>query len=354
MVPATHEPETASRPGSEGAPFGPAGPAPSVPGVPLDEEPEQHVPGSFLEALPQFFVFPLILVATLAAAWLGLRLLVGGEPDDARAVLDDIRGAAGPHGRWQAMHTLADGVRRGNLSLDDVPASELVALWTTYAAPQGDTPEAREQTALTRHWLLQVLAVKRAPELTGIARGALEDGNADVRRAALAALAEMRDPAALPDLVRVLSGGDEGERFLALGAVARLAADGSAPAADAVAGLLAGSDGLLARNAVLALADAGDPRAAAGLPALLVRANYDLDPALDGPEAALRDEASRAHARDEVVEGFLVQACRAAAKSPDPALSPALRALADNDPSLKVRSAAINALHDRGAFPETP
>lgn len=354
MAPATREPDTASSTRTDGSPFGSSGAPPVVSGVPLDEEPEQHVPGSFLQALPQFFVFPLILVATLAAAWLGLRLLIGGEPDDARAVLAEIRTAAGPHGRWQAMHALATGVRRGSLSLDDVPASELVALWTTYAAPQGDTLEAREQTALTRHWLLQVLALKRAPEVTGIARGALGDENADVRRAALAALAEMRDPAALPDLVAVLSGGDEGERFLALGALARLAADGSAPAADAVAGLLGGGDSLLARNAVLALADAGDPRAAAGLPALLVRANYDLDPALDGPEAAQRDEASRAIARDQVVEGFLVQACRAAAKSPDPALSSALRELADNDPSLKVRSAAINALHDRGASLETP
>jgi HEAT repeat protein len=115
-----------------------------------------------------------------------------------------------------------------------------------------------------------------------------------------------------------------------------------------VAGVLAGGNGLLARNAVLALADAGDPRAAPGLPALLARDAYASDPSLDGPDAALQDEQSRANDRADVVEGFLVQACRAAAKSADPALAPLLRALAADDPSLKVRSAAINALHDRG------
>jgi len=354
LAPATREPATSDSSRAGDSPFESSGPPPQLPGVPLDEEPGQHVPGSFLGVLPQFFVFPLILVATLTAAWLGLRLLMGGTPDDVRAVLDDIHLAAGPHGRWQAMHTLADGLRRGSLALDEVPAAELAALWTRYAGPQGDTAEAREQTARTRHYLLQVFAWKRAPELAAIAQEALADEDRSVRLAGLSALAQMRDAAALPALAGVLDAGDDGERFLALGALARLAVDGSAPAADAVAGALVSGSGLLARNAVLALADAGDPRAAPGLPALLSRAGYDLDPSLDGPDAALQDAASRANGRANVVEGFLVQACRAASKSPDPALAPLLRALAADDPSLKVRSAAINALHDRGESTENP
>jgi len=99
---------------------------------------------------------------------------------------------------------------------------------------------------------------------------------------------------------------------------------------------------------VLALADAGDPRAADGLPALLVRGNYDGDRSLDGPDAAGRDAASQEAARADVVEQFLVSACHAAAKSRAPELRPLLAALASNDPSLKVRSAAIEALQLRG------
>jgi HEAT repeat protein len=119
-----------------------------------------------------------------------------------------------------------------------------------------------------------------------------------------------------------------------------------------VAGQLGHGDGVLQRNAILALADAGDARSAPGLPALLVRANYDGDVSLDGPDAALRNEDSRAAARANVVEQFLVSACRASGKSRDPALTPLLRALESGDPSLKVRSAALDALHARGETTE--
>jgi HEAT repeats len=345
-APFSHEPAA-----GRASPFTGEGRAPDV-GVPLDEEPQQ-APGGLLSALPQFFVFPLILVATLTAAWLGLRLLMGGSTGDAHEALAEIRAAAGPHGRWQAMHELADGLRRGRLSLDDVPAAELAVMWRDFGGVrEGAGPEEREQVSLTRQWLLQVLAWKRDPQLTAIAVGALADEDPRVRLSAVAALAEMRDPSTVDELAGVLDGGGYEERFVALGALARLAADGDAAAADAVAGQLAVADGVLHRNAVLALADAGDARAAAGLPALLVRANYEHDVSLDGPDAALRDEDSRAAARAEVVEQFLVQACRAAAKSHDPALGPLLRALEAGDPSLKVRSAALGALSDRGESPE--
>jgi HEAT repeat protein len=116
---------------------------------------------------------------------------------------------------------------------------------------------------------------------------------------------------------------------------------------------LGGDDSLLHRNAVLALAQAGDARAAPWLPALLRREAYDRDGRLDGPDAALQDETSRAAARQSVVEQFLVSACRAAAHMADPSVAPLLQALRANDPSIKVRSAAINALHDLGVTQES-
>jgi hypothetical protein len=300
-------------------------------GVPLDEEP-QHVPGSFLSALPQFFVFPLILVITLTVTYFGLRMLVGFEPDSARELLADIRTASGPGARWQAMHSLADGLRRGRLSLADVPADELSALYRDYA---GDSPQARM-------YLLQVVAWKQDPALTALAREALSDPDPDVRLSALMALSNAKDSSAVPALVAVLHGPEPAERFLALGA---LAATGTPEARDAVAGELTSEDGILRRNAALALGAAGDSRAAPYLPALLVRASYDSDPALGDPDPTL-DEASRAAKREDVVEQFLVSATRAAARLGDPSLLPLLEQMRANDPSVKVRSAAINALHD--------
>ncbi len=314
-------------------------------GPPLDEEPEQHVPGSFLGALPQFFVFPLILVVTLTLAYLGLRLLVGFDGGDARELLADIRGAGGPHARWQAMHGLADGLRRGRLDLAAVPASELATLY----ADLGHEPGA--EGAQTRQFLLEVLQFKQAPELTAIAVEALADPEAGVRLAALGALYQMKDPAAVPSLIAALRSGPPEERFVALGALANA---GTPPARDAIAALLGGDDSLLHRNAVLALAQAGDDRAAPYLPALLARANYEGDSRLDSPDAAAMDEASRQAARADVVEQFLVNAARAAARLKDPAAVPLLRELRRADPSVKVRSAAINALHDLGVPEESP
>lgn len=309
------------------------------PAIPLDEEPEQHVPGSFLESLPQFFVFPLILVATLTAAYFGLRMLVGSEPSDARELIADVRGVSGEHEQWQALHSLADGLRNGRLSLDAVAPAELAALYRDVAV----------RGSQQRQFMLEVLGWKQDPQLTALAVEALGAPEAEVRLAALFALTRMEDPAAVPALVEVLGQGTDDERWVALAALARI---GDVPARDAIARQLGGSDSVLHRNAVLALAQAGDARATPYLAALLNRGSYTDDGRLDGAEAALRDEASRAAARENVVEQFLVSACRAAAHTDDPALRPLLQSLSSNDPSLKVRSAAISALADLGALPE--
>ena len=301
-------------------------------GIPVfDEEPPAQVPGSFLESLPQFFVFPLILVATLAAAYFGLRMLVGTSSADAREHIAQVRAASGEHGQWQSLHALADGLRTGRLDLAGVTPAELGALYRD-VAPQG--PQQRQ-------FLLEVLGWKRDPELTALAVEALEAPEPEVRMAALFALTRMEDTAAEPALARVLREGDDEERWVALAALAHI---GSVPARDAIAGQLGGENSVLHRNAVLALAQAGDRRASPWLPALLDRTTYEGDSGLDGEEAALRDEASRAAARESVVEQFLVSACRAAAHVDEPSLRPLLQALSSNDPSLKVRSAAISAL----------
>ena len=323
----------ADRPRVAGAPS-------STPGVPVfDEEPGTQVPGSFLESLPQFFVFPAILVVTLTAAYFGLRMLVGCSPADARELIAQVRTASGEHGQWQALHALADGLRTGRFDLAAVSPAELAALYRDVAG------QGSEQ----RQFLLEVLGWKRDPELTALAIEALPAEEPEVRLAALFALARMEDPAAVPALAQVLGRGDDDERWVALAALARI---GSDEAHDAIASQLGGTDSVLHRNAVLALAQAGDRRATPWMAALLDRAAYAGDSRLDGDEATLQDEASRAAARESVVEQFLVSACRAAAHVDEPALRPLLQSLSSNDPSLKVRSAAISALADLGAPPE--
>ena len=324
----------------------PAATPPAVPeDVRFDEEPPQHVPGSFLGAFPQFFIFPLILVATLTAVYMVLRLLAGSEAQSATELLSELR-AAGPHARWQVLHGLADGLRRGTLDLSGVETAELAALYETYGGGEGDSPSQR---ALMRQSLLLVLAYKRDPSLTPYALEALDDPDTGVRRTALQALATMADPTCLPALTPWLSAPTSEERLLALGALANL---DSPEALDLIADQATAEDSIVARNAVLVLARAGDPRATPFLGRMLVRDAYDGDAQLESDIAGL-DAPSRDATRNAVVERFLIDSCRAAEALGDRGHLPALQKLREADPSLKVRSAAINALHALGASSES-
>lgn len=305
----------------------------------FDEEPPV-VPGSFLSALPQFFVFPAILVATLAAVYLVLRALAGAAPEDARLLLDDLK-VAGPHGRWQVLYSLSDGLRRGSLDLEGVETAELASLYETMTADEA----GGEQASLMRQHLLLVLAHKRDPELTWYALDALESGDGALRRGALQALATMADPAAMGALGGFLGGEDADERLLALGA---LGSTDDTWADELVAGLFLDQDTILARNAVLLRARDGDARAAPFLISMLDRASYAGDARLDGDVPGM-DEASREVSRAEATEAFLIEAAKAAGALGDGALAEPLQTLREGDPSLKVRSAAIDALHALGA-----
>ncbi len=328
----------------------PAVPPPTPPVY--DEEPPEHVPGSFLSALPQFFVFPMILVGTLLVVWIGLQWMVVDTPASARELLTEMR-SAGAHSRWQVAQQLAEGLQRGTLDLDEVPASELSALYAVMTPDFGDaaTDEMREQSVLMRQYLLSVLASKADPALTHHAVEALQDESIDVRLSALMALAQMADPAAEAPLTALLARSDtHRERFVAIAALAMI---GTPAALDSLAGLLGGDDSLDHRNAVLSLASRGDARALPHLIDMLSRESYGSDPALDPPDAALLDTASRAEARGRAVDAFLENACRAAGKLGESAAVNPLRRLGRDDPSVKVQSAAINALYDLGATLET-
>jgi HEAT repeat protein len=301
--------------------------------------------------VPQFFVFPLILVATLTVIYLGLRWLSGSTPSDARQLLMDLR-LSGPHSRWQVAQQLADGLQRGRLTLDSVPPAELAAVYEGLvpASLAGFDQGARQDAIRTQQFLLNTLAFKGDPALTHYATEALASEESEVRMAGLYALLRMEDPAAVPALTDHLGSGIHEERLLALGGLARL---GTPEALDAISGLVGGADTLDHRNAVLALADNRDARAMPWLVDMLDRSSYDTDPALDHPDYAQSDEATRVAARTNAVDHFLENAARAAGKLGDPTLVPPLERLKQADPSVKVQSAALNALHSMTAVPET-
>lgn len=313
-----------------------------VPGLPdseddrFDEEPAEHVPGSFLSSLPQFFVFPMILVATITAIYLLLRTISGGGVMSADEMVAAVRSAPGDQSRWQAAYNLSDALRQGKITLDEVEASRVDALYDDLA---GQSPELKS-------FLLSVLAYKDDASSTERALAALEDDDPIVRSHAIHALHLLGDEAAVPALADVFRGSRPWEeRFMAMGA---LAAIGTPEARDVLAGRLGQGDGLEHRNLVMALAQAGDLRASEWLGALLERADYDGDTSILGQNYASLPDASREAVRADLIEQFLVNACRAAEALGDSEMIEPLQRLREGDPSTKVKSAAIHALHALG------
>jgi HEAT repeat protein len=304
-----------------------------------DEEPPQHVPGSFLEALPQFFVFPAILVVTLTAIYMLLRLVVGAEPDSAREVLDEFR-VAGPHGRWQLMHSLADGLRRGRLDLADVSSAELSLIYEAELQRAGDGLQGETM----RSTLLHVLAFKGDPSLSHYALEALEGSSDELAMAALAALATIGDPATVGVIEAQLASPVAGVRLMALGALGNI----DSPRADAaIAAAITANDAIVGRNAVLLSARRGNAEALPMLLRLLDPDSYAGDRSMEQGLSEL-DQSSRAQAVAAATETFLIQACQAAAALGDPAARDSLQKLREPDRPVKVRSAAINALDALG------
>lgn len=321
----------------------------------FDEEPTEHVPGSFLAALPQFFVFPLILVGVLTGVYLLLRFLAGFDEPTSAEMLANVRNASSSE-RWYQIHDMAQKLKADRLDLDEVSSDELAGFFEgTLASLDGASvsPEARDQL---RHALLLIVAHKRDPRFTPLALEALESDSALLRQGALQALAVQADPSSLAAVAARLGSSDDAERLLALGAVASLAGGelpGAAPARDQLADLIRDPDAEIARNAALQLGLIGDERALPVVAHLLDRGSYGDDGGVSKALASLADDASRAESLDQYVEQMLVFACRAAARLGDPTLVPALRALRRGDRSMKVKSAALDALHDMGVESET-
>ncbi len=309
-------------------------------GAALDEEPPQHVPGSFLEALPQFFVFPAILVVTLTAIYLLLRVVVGTDADSARELLDEFR-VAGPHGRWQLMHSLANGLNREQLTLDEVSAAELALIYEAEAQRTGDAQEAD----IMRSTLLHIMAWKGDPSLTPFAVEALDSASEDLVMAALASLARMGDPTSVDAIAARLDSPVPGVRLLALGALGNFSE--SSKAREAVAGALISLDPMVARNAALISARQRNPAALPMLLRLLDPDSYAQDGSMDLGLSEF-SEASRVEALGASAEAFLIQACQAAAELGDPSVVASLQKLREPDRPVKVRSAAINALDALG------
>lgn len=279
---------------------------------PLAEEPEIDAAPSPLRTFVGLFIVPLLVVLACVGVFIGFGW-IAYERNDVGDYVGDLSHWSRPR-RSQAAYELAKILIADPQALDG-------------------EPEVRA----------------RVREVFATA------DNAEIRRYLTLVLGYTRDREAVPDLLELLRSGESEERIYALWA---LGAIGDPAALAPVREALASSDAGLRKTAAYALGELGLPEAAPRLrvaledPVADVRWNAALALARLGSDAGLpvlaemvdRESAGQVPGiTPEQQEDAMIEAVRALAVVGGEASLPLLDRLAREDPSFKVRQAAIDA-----------
>jgi HEAT repeat protein len=266
----------------------------------------------------QFVVFPLGVVAIAVLIF----FLFGKLATDEQGIPDYINAirSGSSHERWQAAYQLSKSLKRGearrypNLEHD---------VATLYAGSKSDDPRIRRYLGM----VLGQLGDRRA---TPVLLDGLNDHDPDNRIYALTALGELRDPAAVPRIAKAVTDDDKDVRataYYTLGAI------GDPSAVPVLASGLQDETPDVRWNAAIALARLGDPRAVGVLREVLDRSRLNNVTGM----------------REDQKEDAMIVAMSAYAKLSGKGAAPDLQRLAGSDPSLRVRSAAKQALTQMGS-----
>jgi HEAT repeat protein len=260
-------------------------------------------------------VVPLLVVLLCVGVFIGFGW-IAYERHGVSDYVQDLK-SFWPNRRWQAAYELSKVITADPQALSKDPAS-LAEVRRQFADPQTE-PRARRYLAL-------VLGRSRDAEALPLLRQAAEPSQADgeTRIYALWSLGAIGDPAARSALEEALADSDAGVRKTAAYALGALADRAAAPRLQP---LLADPVPDVRWNAALALARLGDAAGREVLEQMLDRRLLRQVPGIT----------------DEQAEEAMIQAAPALAAVAGDSARPQLDRIATEDPSLKVRQAAIAA-----------
>jgi HEAT repeat protein len=287
----------------------------------------EDAPRSPLAAAPalavQFFLIPLAVVAMAVGVYAGFRSLLA----DARTPQDYLREVqvGGSNRRWPAAYELSRQMADPKVRADKTLAPALVKAFENSA---GD-PQVRRYLALAIGRLDPPLPAAAIADLTE----ALQDPDSETRISVIWALGSSGDPAVVSTLVPLYTGADAdpGIRKMVVYALGALPGDQQVTTLRTA---LQDTAPDVRWNAAVALARKGS-REGAGVIGQMLDRQY--------VERTVTREV-RQDADQDPVADVMISGLRAAATLKDPSLTPAVTALSKNDPSLKVRDAALEAL----------
>lgn len=259
-----------------------------------------------------FFV-PLVVVLLCVAVFIGFGW-IAYDHQTTSDYLNDLRSGWRPR-RAQAAYELSKILIADPAALEEDPGAraELRSLFE-----QADKGEMKRYLAL-------VLGYTGDYESTPLLIEAVADEDSETRIYALMALGALGDPAAEPTLIAAVQDPDPGIRKTAAHALGQLGSDSAVPGLEP---LLADSVADVRWNAALSLSRLGSQ---AGVPVLMEMVDRGLIGQVPEITAAQAEEV-------------MISAIVALGMSGVTEAEPTLRELSTNDPSLKVRQAALEAL----------
>ena len=291
----------------------------------LDErEPATRSPLAAAPALAvQFFLIPLTVVAVTVTVYVGFRSLLADDrsPKD---YLAEIRNG-GSDRRWPAAYELSRLMSNPKVRGDKTLAPALVKAFQD----SKDDPDVRRYLALAIGRLDPPLPPDAIADLTK----ALDDPDSQTRISVIWALGSSGDEAVVPKLIPLFHAqdGDAGIRKMVVYALGALPGESQI---DTLRTALQDTTPDVRWNAAVALARHGRSEGASVLHEMVDRAYV---------EKTVKREVRQDDDQDPIAD-VMISGIRAGAAIKDPSIKPAIQKLSQEDRSMKVRQAALDAL----------
>jgi HEAT repeat protein len=274
----------------------------------------------------QFFLIPLAVVALTVVVYVGFRSLVADDRT-AEDYLTDIRNG-GTNRRWPAAYELSRMMADPKVRADPRLGPALVR--ALEESKDGD-PRVRRYLALALGRLDPPLP---AAAVAGLTR-ALDDPDSEARISAIWALGSSGDASVVPRLQPLYESSDAGIRKMVVYALGALPGDAQNLTLRTA---LQDSAADVRWNAAVALARHGNHEGVSVLEQMLDRSYL---------EQTIKRDVRQDEDEDPIAD-VMISGLRAAAALRDETLKPSVASLSQQDRSMKVRQAAMEALKVMG------
>jgi HEAT repeat protein len=274
----------------------------------------------------QFFLIPLAVVGLAVTVYVGFRSMLA-DSRSAQDYLTEVRNGSSDR-RWPAAYELSRLMADPKVRADRTLGPALVKAFE--AVPDTD-PLVKRYLALAIGRLDPPLPADAIEDLTT----ALNSSDADTRISAIWALGSSGDASVVPKLLPLYESQDQGIRKMAVYALGALPGEAQVPT---LAAALKDPIADVRWNAAVALARKGSHDGVPVLQQMLDRQYV---------EQAVKREVRQDEDRDPIAD-VMISGLRAAATLKDDTLKPSVTTLSQQDRSMKVRQAALEALKVMG------